>query len=80
MVAITDGQLHANHSMILYCLINIIGGNCHKYHFCRKSFVRQTRVCRDKTFAVTKMILVAAPANNRLNIYSNKNDIESINK
>ena len=76
MVAITDGRLHANNGMIFYCLINIIGGNCHKYHFCRKSSVTQTRVCLDKTFVVTKMILVAAPANDRLNIYSNTNYTE----
>ena len=60
----------------------IIGGNCHKYHFCRdKGFVaasillylrrvlsQQTRVCRDKPFVAIKMILVAAPAND--NIYA----------
>ena len=76
MVAITDGRLHANYSMIFYCLINIIGRNCHKYHFCRNSSVTQTRVCRDKTSVVTKMILVAAPANDRLNSYSNTNYTE----
>ena len=35
-------------------------------YFCRdkkRVLSRQTRVCRDETFVVTKMILVAAPAN-----------------
>ena len=32
----------------------IIGGSCHKYHFCRDtSFVATKFACRDKTFVVT---------------------------
>ena len=36
-------------------------------YFCRdkrRVLSRQTRVCSDKTFVATKIILVAAPANN----------------
>ena len=37
---------------------SIVGGSCHKYHFCRdKSFV-----------AATDMILVAAPASDSLGV------------
>ena len=66
--------------IVLCC---IIGGSCHKCHFCRDKYSsrqtrvcrdlllsRQTRVCRDlllsrqnTSFVTTKMILVAAPAN-----------------
>ena len=72
-----------NHSTILAFYRTIIGGSCHKYHFCRdKSMLaatkiyfsrqiflvtnvlsRQEYISRDKR-QVTKMILVAAPANN----------------
>ena len=40
---------------------------CHKWQFCRdKSLSRQAYFCRDKKcLAATKMILVAAPANDR---------------
>ena len=44
-----------------------------KHNFVHITFVatslllsRQTRNCRDKTFVTTKMILVAAPANDRV--------------
>ena len=68
----------------------VIGGSCHKYHYCRgkgmlvamKEIVGIKYVCRDKTFACfccderrvllrqirvcrDKMILVAAPANDK---------------
>ena len=82
-----------------YCTVEkkkaIIGGSCHKYHFCRdKGFVpqifvatntclsrqaylccdkrrvlsRQIHVCRDKSFDATKIILVAAPANDKKHV------------
>ena len=51
-------------TMANVALFSIIGGSCHKRlsrqtYFCRD----KRRVCRDKMFVATKMILVAAPAN-----------------
>ena len=58
-----------------------IGRSCHKYHFCRDKHVYTatnvifvatsivlSRQTRDKTFVATKMILVAVPANDRLEV------------
>ena len=60
------------HTHTLNPATSVIGGSCHKYHFCRhKSFVRvlclsrlKTRLlsrqkysCRDKTFVATNTIL-----------------------
>ena len=57
----------------------VIGGSCHKYHFCRDKhvffatntwqiFVATKYFCQDRrrTFVATKMILVPAPANDNL--------------
>ena len=52
--------------------LTIVGGSCHKYHFCcDKSFVatntslsrQNTTKVQTRVFVETKMILVAAPAN-----------------
>ena len=42
---------------------SMIGGSCHKYHFCRDKYV----------FVATKLILVAAPANDREEAERSKN-------
>ena len=46
---------------------SVIGGSCHKYHFCRDKIMfvatsillsRQTRVCRDKSKLVATNVIV----------------------
>ena len=44
--------------------VTIIGGSCHKYHFCRDKTRDKTRLlslqkyaCRDKTFVATKSVM-----------------------
>ena len=55
------------------CLTTIIGGSCHKYHFCRdktRPLSRQKYACRDKRFVATKLCLSRQKKNN----CHNKND------
>ena len=42
-----------------WCLSLVIGGSCHKYHFCRdkrRVLSRQKYACRDKSFVETKHV------------------------
>ena len=47
------GEVH------LFGKLSIIGGSCHKYHFCRdkiRLLSRQKYACRDKTFVATNVL------------------------
>ena len=46
-------------------ITTLSSNHCLHSSFKRRVLSRQTRVCRNKTFVATKMILVAAPANDK---------------
>ena len=52
------GPLVMATDVIMFC---IVGGSCHKYHFCRDkrcALLRQKYACRNKTFVTTDLFLL----------------------